>query len=112
MDFLECKEIHEFAWKHHSCKSVGSHAAETFTRGALDMAHHQRDIPLGIAIKRGSLRADLADIFMILLAMRFLPQTHRVTIVNAGPDDIFRAGFQSIRIGKLSATIRIMPNSG
>ena len=76
------------------------------------MAHHAINVILRIAVKGGPFRADLSYIFMILLAMRFLPGTHRITVVNAGTDYVINAALQDVRMSEFSAPVSVILNSG
>ena len=76
------------------------------------MAHHAIDIILGVVIKGCPFRADLSYVFMILLAMRFLPGAHRVTVVDAGTDYIIHTALQYVRMSEFPSPVGVILNSG
>ena len=69
------------------------------------MAHHAINVILRIAVKGCPLRTDLSYILMVLLTMRFLPGTHRITVVDTGTDHVIHAAFQYIRVCELTSPV-------
>lgn len=70
------------------------------------MAHHERDISLGEAVKRGlSLRAYIADVLMVPFAVWLLPRCHGVAVVDAGAHRIAHAALKGVRMTELSAPV-------
>jgi hypothetical protein len=49
---------------------------------------------------------------MVLLAMRFLPGCHWITIVDACAQDIVYTAFKSFRMLEFTAPVTVIPNSG
>ena len=69
------------------------------------MAHHPVDVVLCVAVKGRAFGTYFADIFVILLAMGFLPGTHWITIIKTGTDEVILPTFQSIRGLKFPAPV-------
>lgn len=70
------------------------------------MAHHEGDISLGEAVKGClPLGADLADILMVLFAMRLLPGGHRVAVVYAGAHCIADAALKGVGMSEFAAPV-------
>ena len=62
------------------------------------MTHHPRNVLLRISVKGSSFRTYFANVFMVLFAMRFLPGTHGIAIINTSPDPGILPTFQCVRI--------------